>query len=160
MEFAIKDGRLGVYRCAVGRAGVGHKQREGDGVTPVGVWPMRYVLYRPDRVARPETALGVRALAPDDGWCDAPGDPHYNQLVKRPFAASHEALWRDDHLYDIVVVLGFNDDPVITGKGSAIFLHVAKPDYGVTEGCVALALPDLLAVLKDATPHSVVRIES
>jgi L,D-peptidoglycan transpeptidase YkuD (ErfK/YbiS/YcfS/YnhG family) len=111
-------------------------------------------------VAKPETALEVLALTPDDGWCDAPDDPHYNRFVKRPFAASHETLWRDDHLYDVIAVLGFNDDPVVAGKGSAIFLHVASADYGVTEGCVALVLPDLLAVLRDATPDSVVRIEA
>lgn len=160
MDFTVKDRKLGAYRCAVGRAGVAHKQREGDGVTPIGAWPIRYVLYRPDRVAKPETALDVRALTPEDGWCDAPEESNYNRLVKQPFAASHETLWREDHLYDVIAVLGFNDDPVVAGKGSAIFLHVAKPGYAPTEGCVALALPELLAVLKDATPASVVRIES
>ncbi|HEY5346811.1 MAG TPA: hypothetical protein VIJ72_01360, partial [Rhizomicrobium sp.] len=82
------------------------------------------------------------------GWCDAPGDPSYNRPVRLPYPASAEQLWREDHVYDIIVVLGFNDDPVIAGKGSAIFLHLAKPDYAPTAGCVALALPDMLAALK------------
>jgi L,D-peptidoglycan transpeptidase YkuD (ErfK/YbiS/YcfS/YnhG family) len=106
------------------------------------------VLYRPDRMACPQTGLPVEALKRDDGWCDAPGDPNYNRAVKLPYPASAESLWRDDRLYDVVALLGFNDAPVVDGAGSAIFLHVAREDYGPTEGCVALALPDLLRVLK------------
>ena len=134
-------------RAALGRSGVSADKREGDGATPVGSFPLRRVMFRPDRVARPETALPVRALEPDDGWCDAPGHAAYNRLVKVPFAASHEALWRDDGLYDVIVDLGYNDDPVVEGRGSAIFLHVARPDYGPTQGCVAVALPELLWLL-------------
>lgn len=136
-------------RCALGRGGVRADKREGDGATPVGTFPLRRVLYRADRVAAPATALPVRALRPDDGWCDDPKDPAYNRPIKTPFAARHETLWRDDGLYDVIVELGFNDDPVKPGGGSAIFLHRAAPDYGLTEGCVALALDDLLALLQD-----------
>jgi L,D-peptidoglycan transpeptidase YkuD (ErfK/YbiS/YcfS/YnhG family) len=140
------------WRCAIGRGGVKpeSEKREGDGATPTGVFPLRRVLYRPDRLARPKTELPVRPLAPDDGWCDDPADPNYNRPVKLPYAASHECLWRDDGIYDVIVVLGHNDDPPVPDMGSAIFLHVARPDYGPTQGCVALALPDLLEVLKDA----------
>jgi len=141
-------------RAALGRAGVGREKREGDGKTPVGSFPMRELLYRADRLARPKTALPTRALAPEDGWCDAPEDPRYNRLVRLPYAASHERLWRADALYDLIVPLGYNDDPVQPGLGSAIFLHVAAPEWTPTAGCVALARDDLLALLAEADPGS------
>lgn len=144
------------WRAAVGRGGIAVKQAEGDGISPIGCWPIRRVLYRADKLGRaPVTALPVAPIQPDDGWCDAPDHPAYNRPVKRPFAASHEQMWRpDDDLYDIVVVLGHNDAPVIPGAGSAVFLHVARQDYGPTAGCAALSLPDLLAFLALAGPDS------
>ena len=128
--------------CALGRAGIVADKREGDGGTPAGLLPLRRVLYRADRVERPPTALPLARLGRADGWCDDPADPAYNRLVGLPHRARCEALWRDDGLYDVVVVLGHNDDPVVSGRGSAIFMHVAGPGYGATEGCVALALGD------------------
>jgi L,D-peptidoglycan transpeptidase YkuD (ErfK/YbiS/YcfS/YnhG family) len=113
---------------------------------------MRRVLYRPDRLARPATGLPVTKLTPQMGWCDDPMDVEYNRQVRLPFHARHEVLWREDHVYDLIVELGFNDDPVISGRGSAIFLHVAQPDYAPTEGCVACALPDLLGLLATVQP--------
>lgn len=111
---------------------------------------MRQVFWRPDRLTRPETALPAEALHPEAGWGDDPASPLYNRPVLLPFAHSHEKLWRDDHVYDLIVVLGYNDAPILPGKGSAIFLHVAREDYSPTEGCVACSLPDLLALLKPA----------
>lgn len=146
------------WRCAVGTGGLTATKREGDGATPVGVWPLRRLLYRDDRLERPRTGLTCRAIAPDDGWCDAPDDPAYNQPVTLPYPASHEVLRREDALYDLVVVLGYNDAPAVPGRGSAIFLHVARDDYGGTEGCVALATPDLLHLLAEAAPGDVVRV--
>lgn len=140
------------YRCALGRGGVRLDKQEGDGATPIGCFPLRRVLYRADRLHAPVTALPVAPIEADDGWCDDPADPAYNRPVKLPRAGRHERLWRDDHLYDVVVVLGHNDDPPVPGKGSAIFLHVAHVDYRPTEGCVALALPDLLTVLRNCGP--------
>ena len=150
------------WRCAIGKGGTrpARDKSEGDGATPTGVFPLRRVLYRPDRLAAPETGLPVKAITPDDGWCDAPADPNYNRPVKLPYAASHERLWRDDGIYDVIVVLGHNDDPPVPGMGSAIFLHVARPDYGPTEGCVALALADLLDVLKDADASTGLCVEA
>ncbi len=116
-------------RCAVGRTGIGDKQREGDGVTPRGVFALREIFYRPDRVKNIQTVLPLWRIEKDDGWCDAPDDPSYNRLVKLPYPASAESMWRDDRLYDIVCVIGFNDDPVYAGKGSAIFLHYATPTF-------------------------------
>jgi len=136
-------------RCALGRGGVRVDKREGDGATPAGSFPLRRVMYRADRLPPPETGLPVRAIDRDDGWCDDPEHPAYNRLVKTPFAARHERLWRDDALYDVIVELGFNDDPVEPGLGSAIFLHRAKAGYAPTQGCIALALGDLLALLRD-----------
>ena len=142
----------GPRRCAVGRGGVAEKLKEGDGVTPIGVWPMRRVFYRPDRVARPRCVLPVAPLSPHDGWCEAPDDQDYNRLVTLPHRATAETMWRKDHLYDVVAEVGYNDAPVIAGKGSAIFLHLARPEFTPTAGCVALTLPDLLEALEQLTP--------
>jgi L,D-peptidoglycan transpeptidase YkuD (ErfK/YbiS/YcfS/YnhG family) len=153
---ALAQGKLDLgyvqFPCALGRAGRGPKAREGDGVTPIGRWPLRYVFYRPDRVARPRTALPVIPLSPAFGWCDEAGDPNYNRPVRLPYPASHERLWRQDHLYDLVVVLGYNDMPRAQGRGSAIFMHLARPGYRPTAGCVALALPHLLRVIASLRP--------
>ena len=107
----------------------------------------------------PATALPSQPIGPDDGWCDAPGDAAYNQPVKLPYPASAEALWLEDHVYDLIVVLGHNDDPPVSGMGSAIFLHLARPDYAPTAGCVALARPDLEAVLLRAAPGDLLKIQ-
>lgn len=149
---AVLDWGDGARRAAIGPGGIAVKGGEGDGITPIGAWPVREIFYRADRVAKPDARLPLRAIAPDDGWCDAPGDPNYNRLVKLPYPASAETMWRDDHLYDLVAVLGFNDDPVLPGKGSAIFLHLAKPDYANTHGCVALAYDDAAAALEQLRP--------
>src|SRR5690554_2419769 len=103
------------FRCALGRAGIAAAKREGDGATPVGRFPMRRVLYRPDRGEAPATRLPIAPIAPDDGWCDDPGDPAYNRPVRLPYPARCETLWRADALYDVVVVLGHNDDPPVPG---------------------------------------------
>ncbi len=142
------------FRCAVGRGGVSSAKREGDGATPIGTWPLRQVLYRRDRGMRPVTALQTVALRPADGWCDAPSDPNYNRMVRHPYPASAEHLWRRDNIYDLIVVVGYNDAPVIPGKGSAIFLHLARPDYSPTAGCVAFSRRDLVTILGMLSPTS------
>jgi L,D-peptidoglycan transpeptidase YkuD (ErfK/YbiS/YcfS/YnhG family) len=149
-----------VYRCALGKAGCRPEadKREGDGATPLGRYLLRELLYRSDRLTVPQTRLPCRALQPDDGWCDDPADPAYNRWVRLPYPASHEKLWRDDHLYDLLVVLGHNDHPPVPGMGSAIFLHVARPDYSGTEGCVALAKRDLLQLLAVIPPTAALQI--
>ena len=135
------------WRCALGRAGVRVDKLEGDGATPSGLLPLRRVLYRADRVPVPNTAAPLEPIAPGDAWCDDPADPRYNRAVNLPYQGRHEALWRADGLYDLVAVLGWNDEPVCPGAGSAIFLHVARPNYAPTDGCVAMALADLTAIL-------------
>jgi len=136
-----------VLPCALGRGGRSFRKREGDGATPSGVWEAVAVLYRADRVRRPQTALPARPLNPDDGWCDAVGDRNYNRAVRHPYPASAERLWRQDGLYDVIVVLDHNRRPRVQGAGSAIFMHLVKPGYRPTEGCVALSRRDLLLVL-------------
>ena len=147
-------------RCALGRAGIrpAADKREGDGATPAGVWPLRTVLWRPDRIGAPVSRLPGRRIRQHDGWCDAPLDTAYNRPVDLPYPASAERLWREDAVYDLVVVLGYNDSPVIPGAGSAIFLHVARPDYAPTEGCIAMALGDLLELLGRAGPGDAIYV--
>ncbi|MBL8628556.1 MAG: L,D-transpeptidase family protein [Rhodospirillaceae bacterium] len=148
------------YPCALGRSGVSLEKREGDGATPVGTFALRRVFFRAERLEEPETQLPVTQTDPNDGWCDAPGNTAYNQLVRMEFPDSAEYLWRDDHVYDVIVVIGYNDAPIVPGKGSAIFMHVAKPDYAPTEGCVALKVDDLLAVLKTLDRTATITIEA
>jgi L,D-peptidoglycan transpeptidase YkuD (ErfK/YbiS/YcfS/YnhG family) len=141
-----------MVRCALGKRGVvaAREKREGDGRTPLGVWRIREVRWRADRGPAPETTLPSRPLAPVDGWCDDPADPAYNRPVRLPYAARCERLWRDDEVYDYLAVLGHNDDPPLPGLGSAVFLHVARPGFPGTDGCVALARADLLELLRRA----------
>jgi L,D-peptidoglycan transpeptidase YkuD (ErfK/YbiS/YcfS/YnhG family) len=153
------DGRTrDPVRCALGKGGIAREKREGDGATPAGVFPLRRVFYRPDRVAKPETRLPVHRLHPHDGWCDDAGHAAYNTMIRRPCSAHHERLWRRDSLYDVIVEVGYNDAPVVGGLGSAIFLHVARAGYRATEGCVALALDDLLELLKRCGPETRITI--
>jgi L,D-peptidoglycan transpeptidase YkuD (ErfK/YbiS/YcfS/YnhG family) len=147
--------------CALGRGGViaESAKREGDGATPVGRFALRRVLWRPDRGAAPKTALPSKTIGEDEGWCDDPARPEYNRPVQLPFAGSAEHLWRDDDLYNIVVVFGHNDTPPRPGMGSAIFLHVAGAGFKPTEGCVAMAESDLRALLAAAQSGDVITIE-
>lgn len=167
MDIVVRPGRSGHHvlmigvltmRCAIGRTGVSNLKLEGDGATPVGAFPLREVLYRADRMAKPQTALPVRPLAKDDSWCEAPADPNYNRLVKRAPSEGYDMLWREDHLYDVIAVIGYNDDPVLPGKGSAIFLHLARGNYGPTSGCVAVTREDILQILKLAAPSTRIAI--
>jgi L,D-peptidoglycan transpeptidase YkuD (ErfK/YbiS/YcfS/YnhG family) len=146
-----REGRLalahGVRRVALGRSGAIALKREGDGATPLGRFPIRQVLYRADRMARPRTALPVRAIRAGDGWCEDQADRNYNRLVTLSSRAGVDRLMRGDHLYDLVLVLGYNDRPRVRGRGSAIFVHLARPDYSPTAGCIALIRRDLLVLL-------------
>jgi L,D-peptidoglycan transpeptidase YkuD (ErfK/YbiS/YcfS/YnhG family) len=158
-DIAIWQGKP--LRCALGRGGrlPTAAKREGDGATPIGAWPMRALLYRADRLAAPLISpLPARELTPNDGWCDAPLDPLYNQPVQHPYPASAEHLWLEDAAYDFIVPLGYNDSPIVAGSGSAIFLHCATPDYTPTAGCVALSHADMLLVLQSATAESFVHV--
>jgi L,D-peptidoglycan transpeptidase YkuD (ErfK/YbiS/YcfS/YnhG family) len=138
----------GVRPAAIGRSAVRACKREGDGATPAGRFPLRQVLYRGDRMHRPRTALPLRAIRGGDGWCEDPVDPSYNRLVKLSPGSTADRLERDDHLYDLVLTLGYNDRPRVRGRGSAIFVHLARPGYAPTAGCIALSRHDLLMLLR------------
>jgi L,D-peptidoglycan transpeptidase YkuD (ErfK/YbiS/YcfS/YnhG family) len=146
-----RDGRLvfqgNQFRAALGRGGVRTDKQEGDGSTPAGLLPIRRILYRADRGPAPACGFRREPIAETDGWCNDPTHRDYNRAITLPFTSGHEALWRRDELYDIVVVLGWNDAPVLRPRGSAIFLHVAQPDLAPTDGCVALSAADLRNVL-------------
>ncbi len=137
--------------CALGRSGIKVIKREGDGASPRGVWPLREAFFRGDRrKIRLPVRLPQRALKETDGWCDAVGDRNYNRYVKHPYPASAERLWRDDWLYDAIIVVGYNDLPRSKGAGSAIFMHLAREEgagFQATEGCIALRRRDLMRLL-------------
>jgi L,D-peptidoglycan transpeptidase YkuD (ErfK/YbiS/YcfS/YnhG family) len=158
-----RDGRLywsgGSAAAAVGCAGVKADKHEGDGATPAGTYPLVSILYRPDRVAPPRSQLPVKPLAPNDGWVDEPTDANYNRPVSLPYPASAEQMWRDDELYDALAVIGYNMDPVVPGAGSAIFLHIASPDFAPTAGCIAVQKQVLLGLLPLLGPGSKIAIK-
>jgi L,D-peptidoglycan transpeptidase YkuD (ErfK/YbiS/YcfS/YnhG family) len=145
--------------CVVGRSGVRVHKVEGDGATPAGRFPLRRVLFRPDRISAVRSFLPVSALAPEDGWSTEPADPNYNRQIRLPYAGSHEELWRTDSLYDVIVVIGHNDSPAVPGAGSAIFLHVAASETRFTDGCVAVAKDALLGVVQRCGPATIMAIE-
>ena len=143
-----------VRRVALGHSGIRALKREGDGGTPLGRLHIRELLYRADRVTRPRTAFPVRVIKDHDGWCEDPADRNYNRLVKLSPRSSVDRLRRTDHLYDLVLVLGYNDRPRVRGNGSAIFVHLARPGYAPTAGCIALSRRDLSALLAQIRPGS------
>lgn len=146
--------------CALGRSGILACKTEGDGATPTGTWQFREVRYRADRVARPMTRLPVRQTRIHDGWCDAGDDRNYNRAVFLPYRASAETMWRDDHLYNIVVVLSHNQCPRMRNRGSAVFVHLNRDGYTPTEGCIALSERNLRMLLALCGPGDQIRILS
>jgi L,D-peptidoglycan transpeptidase YkuD (ErfK/YbiS/YcfS/YnhG family) len=138
--------------CALGRSSVTLRKREGDGATPAGMHELVLVYFRSDRVRRPRTLLPTIPIDPYLGWCDDPCDRSYNRPVRLPHRASHEMMWREDHLYDVVVVLDYNLATPQPNVGSAIFLHLAAPGFAPTAGCVAVSLETMRRVLLRAAP--------
>jgi L,D-peptidoglycan transpeptidase YkuD (ErfK/YbiS/YcfS/YnhG family) len=135
------------WRCVVGAGGVREDKVEGDSATPAGDFPLRRVLFRNDRLVLPKIDLPARPIGEHDGWCDDPVSSSYNRLVHVPNEWSHEKLWREDALYDVIVVVGYNDNPPEGEWGSAIFLHLAREDFSPTKGCVALARDAMMELL-------------
>jgi L,D-peptidoglycan transpeptidase YkuD (ErfK/YbiS/YcfS/YnhG family) len=162
---SVRDRRKGflvagsaVFPCALGRSGIGTLKREGDGRTPRADLPLRSVLYRADRIGRPRSLLPLRIIARRDAWCDDSADRRYNRLIDRPPGEAEERLTREDHLYDVIVELGWNDAPVIRGRGSAIFWHLARPGFTPTAGCVAVERHVFAKVLPRLAQRCVMRI--
>jgi L,D-peptidoglycan transpeptidase YkuD (ErfK/YbiS/YcfS/YnhG family) len=132
------------------------RKREGDGAQPMGLWRLAFAYYRTDKLRRPRTALKIDPLRRDFGWCDDARDRNYNRKVTLPYPASAERLWRDDRLYDVIVVLDYNLVPRVRGRGSALFIHVASPGFAPTEGCIALKREHLLRLLAALKPNAAI----
>ncbi len=140
------------FPVALGRGGIGFDKREGDGRTPAGTWRILRVLYRSDHGARPVSRLPAHPISRLDGWCDDPADRRYNQPVTLPMIASHEKMRRDDNLYDLVLVLDHNTRPRVKGRGSAVFIHIARAGLKPTEGCVAMPAVELRRLVARLRP--------
>jgi L,D-peptidoglycan transpeptidase YkuD (ErfK/YbiS/YcfS/YnhG family) len=139
---------------ALGRGGIMANKREGDGGTPKGTFRPRQLWWRADRHPRPRTFLAVRAIAPEDAWCEDPSSRHYNRPVRLDAARSGDRLMRDDHLYDFIVEIDHNTSPRIAGRGSAVFLHLARDNFGPTAGCVSMTKAVMLRLLQRLGPET------
>ncbi|MDH4412105.1 MAG: L,D-transpeptidase family protein [Rhizobium sp.] len=146
------------FRAALGRSGRTSRKREGDGATPIAVMPLLFAYRRGDRGPLPWTTLPMRRSTMEMLWCDAVGDANYNRPVRAPFKPSHEKLQRDDELYDVCIVLDWNLKSRKRRCGSAIFLHIARPGYTPTEGCVAISQRDMRRLLPHLGPRTVIQV--
>ncbi len=146
-------------KCAVGKRGIGLKKKEGDLITPVGQYKIRYLLYRKDRIKKIQTKLRKIIIKKNIGWCDDPKSQKYNKLINLPFNYSYEKLFIKENIYDIILVLNYNMNPVKKNKGSAIFIHIAKKNYKKTKGCIAIKKTELLEIIRKIKINTKVRIE-
>ena len=137
-----------IFKCAIGKAGIGKKKKEGDKITPIGTYKIINIYYREDRIKKIPTKFRLSKIKKNIGWCDDPRSEKYNQLIKSPSKYRHEKLFRKDNIYDLVMVLNYNTSPIIKNKGSAIFIHIAKKNYKKTLGCIALKKTHLIKLLK------------
>ena len=146
-------------KCAVGKRGIGLKKKEGDLITPIGEFRIKYILYRKDRVKKIQSKLKMVIIKKNMGWCDDPASKNYNRMVNLPFRTSYERLFRKENIYDIILVLNYNMNPIKKNKGSAIFIHIAKKNYKKTEGCIAIKKIELLKIIKEIKINTKVKIE-
>ncbi len=158
----VSQGLLSVggrtFVCALGRGGISSNKREGDGATPLGAMRLIGAYYRPDRIRNRSARLAMTPINAQSGWCDAQVDRNYNCPVKLPYAASHEVMQRKDELYNVVIILDYNLQPRLKGRGSAIFFHIARPGFTPTQGCVALAPDVMLRLLPYLSPRTVLTV--
>ena len=145
------------FKCAIGKKGISYKKKEGDLITPKGQFKIKYILYRKDRV-KISTKLKKKVIKKNMGWCNDPKSKQYNKLVKLPFIFSHEKLYKNENIYDIILVLNYNMNPIKKNKGSAIFIHVAKNNFAKTAGCVAIKKKNLIKLIKEINPNSKIKI--
>jgi L,D-peptidoglycan transpeptidase YkuD (ErfK/YbiS/YcfS/YnhG family) len=146
------------YRCALGKAGVNKKIKEGDNVTPKGIFKITKIYFRPDRIKHIKTNIKKIKIKKNIGWCDDPKSRFYNMQIKLPNKYSHERLYRNDNVYDLIAVLNYNTNPIIKNKGSAIFIHIAKNSYKKTEGCIALKKEHLINILTHIKKNTKIKI--
>ena len=151
MEIVISKGigKIGnfKFKCAIGKNGMTTNKSEGDLKTPKGIFSLRYVMYRNDRIVKPKTCLPIYPIKKNHIWCDNPKSNNYNQICKRKENNETESLWRKDSLYNTIVIIGYNDNPIQNNKGSAIFLHLCTNKYTPTKGCISVSLNDMKRIL-------------
>ena len=145
-------------KCALGKRGIGIKKMEGDKITPIGRYNIKFLLYRKDRIKKMKTKLKKIIIKKNMGWCDDSSSKNYNKLIHLPAKNSHEKLYKYDNTYDIVLVLNYNMNPVKSGKGSAIFIHVAKRNYEKTLGCIVISKIALLKIISKIKKNTIVEI--
>ena len=164
MELLVKNNRLFVkglqLQCAIGLNGLTEDKQEGDLSTPIGIFHFDKIYYRADRLGKKKFIIDSAIINKNDGWCDDQKSDLYNQYIQFPFQESAEHLYRDDHIYDIICVLNYNTSPIIPGRGSAVFLHIAKPDFSGTEGCIAIEREALIEIASNLTVDSTIVIEN
>jgi L,D-peptidoglycan transpeptidase YkuD (ErfK/YbiS/YcfS/YnhG family) len=148
------------YRCAIGKAGLKKKQKEGDNITPKGTFKIIRVYYRSDKVKNISTSIKKIKINKNMGWCNDSKSPFYNREIKLPSKFSFEKLYRNDNLYDLLAVLNYNTNPVKKNKGSAIFIHIAKKRFKPTAGCIALQKKDLMNLMRVVKKNSKIKISA
>ena len=146
------------FRCAVGKAGIKKKKKEGDNITPKGIFKITKIYYRSDKIKNIKTPIKTIKIKKNMGWCDDPHSKHYNKQIKLPSRFSHEKLYRKDNLYDLFLVINYNTNPIIKNKGSAIFLHITKDSYKKTKGCIALKKGDLIQLISKIRKNTKIKI--
>ena len=146
------------FRCALGKAGVKKKTMEGDNITPKGIFKIIKIYYRPDKIKKIKTLIKKIKIKKNMGWCDDPNSRFYNKLINLPTKYSHEKLYRNDGLYDLIVVLSYNTNPIIKNKGSAIFMHIANNSYKKTKGCIALKKEHLIKIISKIKKNTKIKI--
>ena len=146
------------FKCALGKSGIRKKRTEGDNITPKGNFKIIKIYYRKDRITKINSAFKLIEIKKNMGWCDDPKSKKYNQLIKLPSKYRHEKFYRNDHVYDLILVLNFNMKPIIKDKGSAIFIHLARKNYSSTKGCIALSKSNLLEILSKISKNTRIKI--
>jgi L,D-peptidoglycan transpeptidase YkuD (ErfK/YbiS/YcfS/YnhG family) len=147
-------------KCALGKRGIGNKKEEGDFITPKGVYKIKYILYRKDRIKKIRTKFRKINIKKNMGWCNDPRSSKYNKLITIPINSSYEKLYKKNNTYDIILVLNYNMNPIKKNKGSAIFIHIAKKNYNKTAGCIAIKKIDLIKILGKIKINTKVKIET
>ena len=145
-------------KCAIGKRGIGLKRKEGDLITPKGKYKIKYILYRKDRIKKIQSKIKKIAIKKNMGWCDDIKSTKYNKLIKLPSSNSYEKLYKKENIYDLILVLNYNINPIRKGKGSAIFIHVARKNYKSTLGCIAVSKKNLKKIIKKINKSTIVNI--
>ena len=145
-------------KCALGKRGIGYKKKEGDLITPKGEYKIKFILYRKDRIRKIQSKIKKIIITRNIGWCDDPRSRNYNKIVKLPTDYKYEKLYRKENIYDVIIVLDYNMNPIIKNKGSAIFIHITKKNYKKTEGCIAIRKGEIKKLVKALKKNTKIKI--